>query len=43
VLTETGKLVHDLVTLAFHPPATQEWLAKRQEAALAGRDTRSTA
>jgi len=37
VLTETGKLVHDLVTLAFYPPPTQQWLAERQEAALARR------
>jgi oxygen-independent coproporphyrinogen-3 oxidase len=37
VLTETGKLVHDLVTLAFYPPGTQRWLAERQEAALARR------
>lgn len=33
-LTETGKLVHDLVTLAFYPPQTQAWLAERQAAAL---------
>jgi len=40
VLTETGKLVHDLVTLAFYPPPTQQWLAERQEAALVRRTTR---
>ncbi len=37
VLTDTGKLVHDLVTLAFYPPRTQAWLAERQAAALAPR------
>jgi oxygen-independent coproporphyrinogen-3 oxidase len=37
VLTETGKLVHDLVTLAFYPPRTQAWLAERQAAALTRR------
>lgn len=37
VLTPTGQLVHDLVTLAFYPPATQAWLGERQAAALAPR------
>lgn len=37
VLTPTGQLVHDLVTLAFYPPATQAWLSERQAAALAPR------
>lgn len=32
-----GQLVHDLVTLAFYPPATQAWLSERQAAALAPR------
>ncbi|MCW5891169.1 MAG: radical SAM protein [bacterium] len=36
-LTPTGQLVHDLVTLAFYPPATQAWLSERQAAALAPR------
>ena len=32
-LTETGKLVYDLVMLAFYPWQTREWLAERQRAA----------
>lgn len=32
-LTETGKLVYDLVMLAFYPRKTREWLAERQRAA----------
>jgi oxygen-independent coproporphyrinogen-3 oxidase len=31
--TETGKLVYDLVMLAFYPQHTREWLAERQRAA----------
>ena len=33
-LTETGKLVHDLVTLAFYPQHVREWLREREEAAV---------
>jgi oxygen-independent coproporphyrinogen-3 oxidase len=29
-LTEAGKLLHDLVTLAFYPPRMQDWLRERQ-------------
>jgi oxygen-independent coproporphyrinogen-3 oxidase len=32
-LTEDGKLVYDLVMLAFYPRQTREWLAERQRAA----------
>jgi oxygen-independent coproporphyrinogen-3 oxidase len=34
-LTEMGKFVYDLVTLAFYPLHVQEWLGERQRAALA--------
>jgi oxygen-independent coproporphyrinogen-3 oxidase len=33
-LTETGKLVHDLVTLAFYPQHVKEWLRERERAAV---------
>ena len=33
VLTETGKLVHDLVTLAFYPQHVRDWLREREVAA----------
>jgi len=33
-LTETGKLVHDLVTLAFYPQHVREWLRDREDAAV---------
>jgi oxygen-independent coproporphyrinogen-3 oxidase len=29
VLTERGKLVYDLITLAFYPPRAREWLESR--------------
>ena len=29
-LTELGKLLHDLVTVAFYPPRAQQWLKKQQ-------------
>ena len=29
-LSETGRLVYDLVTLAFYPPRAREWLEERQ-------------
>jgi oxygen-independent coproporphyrinogen III oxidase len=32
-LTERGRLVYDLVTLAFYPPHAQAWLAARDERA----------
>jgi len=32
VLTETGKLVYDLVTLAFYPIRAKEWLLERLKA-----------
>lgn len=34
-LSETGKLVHDLVTLAFYPRHVKEWLRDRERAAVA--------
>lgn len=33
-LTEKGKLVHDLVTLAFYPQHVKEWLRDREQAAV---------
>ena len=30
-LTETGKLLYDLVTLSFYPPQAKEWLLRRLE------------
>jgi oxygen-independent coproporphyrinogen-3 oxidase len=32
-LTETGKLLHDLVNLAFYPEHARRWLAEREERA----------
>ena len=34
-LTETGKLVHDLVTLGFYPQRMRDWLREREQAAVA--------
>lgn len=33
-LTETGKLVHDLVTWAFYPSRAKDWLRQREQAAV---------
>jgi oxygen-independent coproporphyrinogen-3 oxidase len=30
-LTDTGRLVYDLITLAFHPQRAQHWLSDRQD------------
>jgi len=35
-LTETGRFVYDLVTLAFYPLHVQKWLGERQRTALSG-------
>jgi oxygen-independent coproporphyrinogen-3 oxidase len=32
-LSETGKLLHDLITLAFYPAHAREWLAEREDQA----------
>lgn len=32
-LSETGKLLHDLITLAFYPDHARQWLAEREERA----------
>jgi oxygen-independent coproporphyrinogen-3 oxidase len=39
-LTDVGRLVYDLVTLAFYPEATRQWLDRRQRGRVLGASVR---